>query len=280
MTNSWRRYDRSPNTVVGDLRVYAAVPGPLPHLTRELYAWLPPGYVDDERRYPVVYMHDGHALFCRYLKAQTDDPAMHIEPGEWMVDETMTELSAQGLAAIVVGIPNAGEERAVEYTPYLDVEPRGDGRAAGYVDWVCEVVRPLVDRSFRTLAGPEHTTVAGSSLGGIVSLVAYRQRPEVFGAAGVFSPAFWVVGERFLDDYVRAPLPAGRIYLDIGGVECADVPGLPNRYETDARTAAEIIGAQPQVDFRFVVDPQGRHHETAWAARLPEAMRFLLGPGR
>ncbi len=118
VTSAWRPYDRSPNTVVGDLRVYAAVPGPVPGRTRELYAWLPPGYESDgSRRYPVVYLQDGHSLFDRYLKAETDDPSMHIEPGEWEVDETMTALHDEGLDAIVVGIPNAGADRVLEYTP-------------------------------------------------------------------------------------------------------------------------------------------------------------------
>ena len=185
VSTGWRPYDRSPHTVVGDLRVYAAVPGPVPERTRALYAWLPPGYEDGTGRYPVVYMHDGQALFDRFLKEQTDDPAMHIEPGEWMVDETMTALHDEGLDAIVVGIPNAGPARMVEYTPYTVLEPRQPGQATAYIDWVCDVVKPLVDTSFRTAPGREHTTVAGSSLGGIVSLVAYRHRPEVFGAAGV-----------------------------------------------------------------------------------------------
>lgn len=295
VTSAWRPYDRSPNTVVGDLRVYAAVPGPVPGRTRELYAWLPPGYESDgERRYPVVYLQDGHSLFDRYLKAETDDPSMHIEPGEWEVDETMTALHDEGLDAIVVGIPNAGADRVLEYTPWCDIEPdlaraigvdaasergRVPGQGAAYVDWVCDVVKPLVDASFRTLTGREHTTVGGSSLGGIISLLAYRQRPEVFGAAGVFSPAFWVLGPDSVEA-LASDLPSGRVYLDIGGQESPEVSGLPSRYELDARRAADLLDRQPQVDLKFVVDPEGRHHETAWAARLPEAMRFLLGPGR
>ena len=143
----------------------------------------------------------------------------------------------------------------------------------------CDVVKPLVDASFRTLTGREHTTVGGSSLGGIISLLAYRQRPEVFGAAGVFSPAFWVLGPDSVEA-LASDLPSGRIYLDIGGQESPEVSGLPSRYELDARRAADLLDRQPQVDLKFVVDPEGRHHETAWAARLPEAMRFLLGPGR
>lgn len=296
MTSAWRPYDRSPNTVVGDLRVYAAVPGPVPGRTRELYAWLPPGYESDgeRRRYPVVYLQDGHSLFDRHLKAETDDPSMHIEPGEWEVDETMTALHDEGLDAIVVGIPNAGADRVLEYTPWCDIEPdlaraigvdaasergRVPGQGAAYVDWVCDDVKPLVDVSFRTLTGREHTTVGGSSLGGIISLLAYRQRPEVFGAAGVFSPAFWVLGPDSVEA-LASDLPSGRVYLDIGGQESPEVSGLPSRYELDARRAADLLARQSQVDLKFVVDPKGRHHETAWAARLPEAMRFLLGPGR
>lgn len=189
-----------------------------------------------------------------------------------------------------MGIPNPGADRVLEYTPWrvLDPDeahavgldaaahPRVPGQAAAYVDWICDTVKPLVDAAFATATTREATTVGGSSLGGIVSLVAYRQRPEVFGAAGVFSPAFWVLGDDAVDVLCGPGLAPGRIYVDIGGLESADTPGLAERYAHDARRAAGALGVQPGVEMRFVHDPEGLHHELAWAARLPDALRFLL----
>lgn len=292
MDQPWRPFSRTPNTVVGDLRVHPVIPGPGGRRPRGLYAWLPPGYDDPAhaaRRYPVLYLNDGQALFDIGTKAEADGPGSGIDPAEWQVDETMTALHAEGIEVIVVGIPHAGVDRAYEYTPYSaseDLPPDRAatglpaGGAAAYLDWVCERVRPLVDATLRTLPGPAHTSIGGSSLGGIVSLLALRRRPQVFGAAAVLSPAFWYCGPRLLTELEQDRLPPARIYLDVGGQECADTPGLPDRYVTGARRAAAILRAQPQVELRFVLDPHGIHHETAWAARLPDALRFLLGPGR
>ncbi len=314
MPDAWRPFDRNPHTVVGDLRVHDPIPGPNGLRPRPIYVWLPPchdassdqgtdadthdsseantdpatGDDPSASGYPVVYLHDGAALFDIHLKAEADDPSMGITPGEWQVDETMTALHEEGLDAIVVGIPHAGEHRSTEYTPYCEPHPAisavlpelpwPSGEAAAYVDWVCDVVRPLVEASFRVRRGPRHTTVGGSSLGGLVSLIALRQRPDVFGSAAVFSPAFWFTGERLLAELEREPLPPARVYLDVGGQESTDVPGLTQAYLRDAERAAAALAAQPQLDVRFVVDPAARHHETAWAARFPDAMRFLLKP--
>lgn len=276
--SEWARYARTPNTVTGDLRVWPGLAGPGPAREREIYAWLPPQYAAhaaDGRRYPVVYLHDGHALFDVHLHVATSGFDA-TDAAEWGVDETMTALHDEGLDAIVVGIPNSAERRHIEYTPACSFDPAMPAEATGYVDWVADVVKPLVDSSFATDPGREATVIGGSSLGGIVSLVGYRQRPEVFGAAGVFSPAFWYPGERMLAELETVPLPAGRIYLDIGGIESPEVPGRPQRYEVDARRAVAALEAQPQLDVRFVYEADGRHHERDWARRLPAAMRFLL----
>lgn len=299
MSDAWRPYDRPGHDVLGQLLVHPPVEGPVPGRWRELYVWLPPSYGTyagppapgaAPRRWPVVYFHDGHGLFDPVLKSEHDDPG--IAAGDWKVDEALVALAAEGIEAIAVGIPNAGTDRLFEYTPWSVIDPdlahergleqavgeRVPGQAEAYVDWVADVVKPLVDASFATLPGPEHTSLVGSSLGGIVSLVGYRRRPEIFGAAGVFSPAFWVLGEDGVTALAGADVPPGRVYVDIGGRESEDVDGLPSRYEREAREAARLLAATPGVDLRFVVDPHGIHHESAWAARLPAALRFLLSP--
>jgi predicted alpha/beta superfamily hydrolase len=107
---SWTSYtaEVEHHTVAGDLRVYHGLYSPQLDNRRDLLAWLPESYTRDDRRYPVLYMHDGQNLF----DAQTS------YAGEWRVDETMTELGREGCEAIIFGLPNQGDLRMVEYNPY------------------------------------------------------------------------------------------------------------------------------------------------------------------
>ncbi|HEX2865045.1 MAG TPA: alpha/beta hydrolase-fold protein, partial [Deinococcales bacterium] len=182
MAPAWRPYPALPDsTVTGDLRQLDGVFSPQLGNTRHLLAWLPPSYeASPERRYPVVYLHDGQNLF----DAATSFSGQWRVDGEWRVDESMTRLAAEGLEAIVVGIPNAGDDRPLEYSAHRH-SILGGGRAPDYVRFLAETVKPPVDATLRTLPGREDTTVAGSSLGGLVSLRALFDRPDVFSRAGV-----------------------------------------------------------------------------------------------
>ncbi|HZR95221.1 MAG TPA: alpha/beta hydrolase-fold protein [Gaiellaceae bacterium] len=216
---------------------------------RRLWIYLPPSYERDGRPYPVVFAHDGQNLF--------DTDTSHA--GEWRVDETMETLAAEGLEAIVVGIENSGGERMTEYSPFT-----GTGEA--YVSYVVDEVRALVARDFRIAREPERTGVLGSSAGGTISLYAIAERPDVFGFAGVLSPAFWWLGERMFE-WIGPRDMRGRIYMDIGGLE-RGVEGM-HRMAALLRTKT--------VELRVVEEPGAPHNEEAWARRLPEALRFLLG---
>ncbi|MEL6524863.1 MAG: alpha/beta hydrolase-fold protein, partial [Chloroflexota bacterium] len=96
------------NTVVGELRLLDEMYSPHLDNTRHLLVWLPSSYHDTQNNYPVIYMHDGDNLF--------DESKTYS--GEWQVDETLTQLASEGIEAIVVGIPNMGDERFSEYSPY------------------------------------------------------------------------------------------------------------------------------------------------------------------
>lgn len=265
----WTTYPaRAP--VVGDLRVMRQVRVPRLDRVTDIFAWLPASYDESERRYPVVYFHDGGNLF---------DPALAHGGVTWAVDRALTALAAAGLEAIAIGVPCSATARGDEYTPYPHPE-LGGGHASAYVDFLAEDLKPEVDRSLRTLADPAHTLVAGSSLGGVVSMQCWLTRPDVFGAAGVFSPAFWWPGRPMLDE-VRQRLSTWpvathqRVYLDVGGREQPDDPEIDAAYVRDAE---EVVGwlRAAGVPVRYLFDSQGVHHETAWAQRLPEALRWLL----
>jgi len=48
----------------------------------------------------------------------------------------------------------------------------------------------------RTLPGRRHTAIMGSSMGGLISGYAISRYPQVFGKAGIFSPAYWLFPNR------------------------------------------------------------------------------------
>jgi predicted alpha/beta superfamily hydrolase len=229
---------------------------------RDLTVALPPSYEQDERAYPVVYMQDGQNLF---------DPDTAFA-GDWHLGPILEDLARDGHEAIVVGIPNTGKHRLYEYSPFVD-RRHGGGGGDRYLAFLTGTVKPLVDRSFRTRPGPDDTVITGASMGGLISLYALYRHPEVFGAAGVMSPALWFADRailRQLEDGGRVP---GRIHLDIGLEE-------PRGAVADTRTLRDILlraGLRPGVELEYVEDERGTHAEEAWGRRFGRALPFLLG---
>ncbi len=165
--------------------------------TRTLRIYLPPSYVTSDRRYPVIYMHDGQNLF---------DAASSFA-GEWGVDETLDALArTHRFEAIVVGIDNGGDKRMNELNAWPHRE-FGAAEGAQYLAFVVDVVKPHIDQHYRTEPDRGSTAIIGSSMGGLASHYAIQARPDVFGMAGVLSPSYWVARPIF-DKASRKPLPA------------------------------------------------------------------------
>jgi predicted alpha/beta superfamily hydrolase len=276
---SWRNYGEDQgtgeHTVVGMLKVLEGVESPQLGNQRDLLVYLPPSYAGGNKRYPVIYMQDGQNLF---------DEATSFA-GEWQVDETLEALSREGLEAIVVGIPNMGDRRIDEYSPFRD-RRNGGGQGEQYLAFIVETVKPLIDRDFRTLEGRETTGIMGSSMGGLISLYAFFRYPEIFGFTGVMSPALWFANRAIFPHVEKAPFVPGKIYLDAGTHEFSD--SLADRlllrvrsrlYAANVRQMRDLLahkGYHPGQDLLYVEEKGAIHHESAWARRLPTALRFLL----
>lgn len=243
------------------LTVLPGVASPELGNARDIYVYLPARYLRTAERYPVVYMHDGQNLF---------DPGLSFA-GSWRVDRTLARMSRKGGGAIVVGIPNLGRERLREYSPFAFdglTDPAGDR----YIDFILHTLKPLIDARFRTLAGREHLAIAGSSLGGLISLYAFFRYPYAFGAAAVLSPSVWLADAAILDLVTAAPFVPGRVYLDIGAMEGGPTVGLARKL----RDLLLLKGYRPGHDLLWVEDPRGRHHEAFWGRRFRRALPFLL----
>jgi predicted alpha/beta superfamily hydrolase len=237
---------------------------------RNVLVYLPPGYgLDPERRYPVLYMHDGQNLM---------NPEHAFGGVAWAVDETAQQkiLSNEVEPLIIVAIYNSGGNRIDEYTPVKStaggkLRGRG-GQADQYGRMIIEELKPFIDNEYLTKPDREFTGLGGSSLGGLVSLHLGLKRPDVFSRLAVISPAIWWANNQIIREVAmtgeRLPL---RIWLDIGKRE-------GSRIKHQVRALKEILlanGWKDGEDFAYFEIPEARHDETAWAARFGDVLKFL-----
>jgi len=231
---------------------------------RTAIVYLPPSYLENPaKQYPVLYMHDGQNVF---------EAATSFGSVEWRVDETLDQLIAKGEVgeAIVVGVYNSAN-RIHEYTPMPD-PTYGGGGADAYLDFLEKTVMPFVQAKYRVRTGPKNTFLMGSSLGGLVSFYAGWKRSHVYGSVAALSGSFWWNGEattKKVEAHSGLKIKC-RFYVDAGGLE-------PLAHEVSRmREALEARGYKHGVDLMHWYEPQGKHNEASWAARLHRPLRFLL----
>jgi len=261
--NLLRRRRASSKNPFGTIERIDSVFSPELDNERDLLVSLPGGYATGDRRFPVIYMHDGQNLF---------DPATSFS-GSWNVDIAMAEVSLDGLDAIVVGIPNMGHDRLAEYSPFEHPQ-LGGGRGDLYLDFLVNTVKPLIDERYLTAPDREHTGIVGSSMGALISLYAFFRHPEVFGFAGVLSPSLWLTETDTFAFIEQAPFSPGKLYLDVGDREGA-------RHVTKALRLRDMLEAKGYTigeDLLWVEEEIGAHHESAWGRRFRDALPFLLPP--
>jgi predicted alpha/beta superfamily hydrolase len=235
----------------------------MPELERQrsIRLYLPPSYQTSDKRYPVIYMHDGQNLF--------DDFTAFA--GEWQVDESLNQLAdKQGLEVIVVGIDNGGDLRMNELSPWEN-KRFGEAQGKQYMDFVVDVVKPYIDTNFRTQSDRLHTAIMGSSMGGLISHYGVHAYPEVFSKAGIFSPAYWYSQDVFsFTKFKKAPLDA-RLYVMYG-----DKEGDGMIADTDKMLRQLRQQGHPRQNFLFKRVPNGEHNEQLWRTEFTEAVQWLF----
>lgn len=241
---------------------------------RKVQVWLPPDYGQSpKRRYPVLYVHDGQAVFDTATMA-----------AEWQLDEAAQRLALTGRITppIIVAIDNT-PDRIAEYTPVPGPLPARlgvagnvtGGKAPDYARYLIEELKPWIDRHYRTLPQARYTTIGGSSLGGLVSLWMLAHYPKTFSAALVVSPALWWSDRHILQDvHQQFPKkgPRPRIWLDMGlreGTEAVD--------NVRALHAVLLGMGWNASTLRYVEDPDASHDEASWARRVEGMLMFLYG---
>jgi len=267
---------RVASTRWGDIRTHKDFPSKSLGNTRAVDVYLPPGYDEDaDARYPVLYLHDGQNVF---------DAAASSFGVEWRADETAEHLIHLRKIRPVILVAIAGTPARIdEYTPFVDPAHHLGGKGDLYAKFVMEELKPFIDATYRTQSGRAGTGVAGSSLGGLISLRIAELYPDRVSMCGVLSPTLWWAGDRTLKD-LEAPGAGGwlkgtRFWLDMGTREGSRPHALSPEIPRTRRLAAlfAAAGLQPDRDFRYREILDGEHDEAAWARRFGDVLTFFFG---
>jgi len=234
---------------------------------RMISVYLPPQYLEqEERRFPVFYLQDGQNLF--------DGRTSYIAGKTWNAHTTADRLTKAGEIepVILVGVANTGLRRMAEYTPTRDFK-MGGGEGGSYGRLLIEELKPLIDRTYRTLPDAKNTGLGGSSLGGLISLYLGFAHPEVFSKIAVISPSLWWDHRSILNAITeQVTKPDLRIWLDMGTAEGA-------RYLRDADMLERQLvkrGWRGGFDLAYVKAEGAVHDEHAWSDRFGDVLRFLF----
>ena len=255
---------------------------------RHIDVWLPADY-SPSKRYQALYMHDGQMLF---------DASSTWNKQAWNVHLALARLLREGRVAdtLVVGIHNNGKFRHSEYFPQRFLatvgEPfrskftaemlQGKPQSDNYLRFIVEELKPEIDRRYATRPGRENTFLMGSSMGGLISVYAMNEYPQVFGGAAGLSIAWIGTGAPNFElplagfNYLREHLapPAGhRLYMDHGTTEMDEWYG---RYQRFVDEIVRDRGYTAANSMSRVFEGTG-HNEKAWAERLEIPLLFLLG---
>lgn len=270
---------------------------PSVHITpRHVDVWLPAEY-DPQKKYAVLYMHDGQMLF---------DSTLTWNKQEWGVDETLSQLMREKKIkdCIIVGIWNGGRSRHAEYFPQKPFESlsktqqeivynayRSNGQSIffgipimsdRYLTFLTQELKPFIDKTYATKTDRNNTFIAGSSMGALISLYAICEYPAVFGGAACLSthwPGLFtmennpVPGAFF--SYLEQSLPSPknhRLYFDHG------TETLDSMYASLQKSVDQIMGKRGYKNQQWVSRswPGQDHSERSWRSRFSVPATFLL----
>lgn len=234
---------------------------------RRVYVYLPTMYEEEpDRRFPVLYMFDGQNVFF-------DEDATYGK--SWGVGDYLDFNDVPLIVAAVECNAGAHNERLIEYSPYRFDDPQFghfDGRGNATMSWFIHRFKPMIDRNFRTLPDRGHTMIAGSSMGGLMTLYAVLNHNDVFGRGAALSPSIWVAPEKLLGLVGRAKLESGTVlYMDYGSREIGNHDGMRRGY---ADMAGKLLTRGIHLTSRIV--PAGTHSEASWERQLPFVIPTLM----
>lgn len=231
---------------------------------RTSYVYLPVGYDECEERYPVLYMFDGHNLF-------SDEEATYGK--SWGLSDYLDYTNSPVIVA-AVECNHEGNSRLSEYSP-VTFGFHGNkviGRGKKYMDWLVGDFKPWVDGAFRTLPDRENTFIAGSSMGGLMTLYALAKYGKYFSRGAALSPSLWVQDGETPDFIAKSSFRQGtRLFTDYGSKEFKN-------HSPQRRLFGEVfkVLCDKGVDVTARIVPGGTHCEASWEREIPFFMPILL----
>ena len=236
-----------------------SIDAPQLQTSKKIWIYLPKNYSTSKKKFSVIYMHDAQNLF--------DEKTSYS--GEWNIDEKLDSLHAQ---VIVVGIEHGNEKRLAELTPYKN-EKYGGGKADNYLQFIVKTLKPQIDKTYRTKTKKKNTIIMGSSLGGLTSFYATLKYPEVFGKAGVFSPAFWINRKEIFELEEQNKKQKTKYYF-----LCGDKEGDDDSMVSDLNKMEYIINTKRcyclNLNEKKIVKG-GQHNEKLWRDGFVKAILWL-----
>jgi predicted alpha/beta superfamily hydrolase len=238
--------------------------------TRMVRVYLPEDYYKSEKRYQVLYMHDGQNLF------KDEDAGYGMS---WRISDYLDQ---SNLDMIVVGIDcNDGYKRLDEYSPWESSEMRkvsapeldgigGEGKK--YIDYLVHELKPMIDEKYRTLR--DETSMAGSSMGGLISTYAACTYPEVFKKIASLSSAYWFNQEEIEQLIKESDLRSiEKFYLDNGTDESSGT--IDSKRYIESSESIYTLLKEKVKDVKFVIAEGAVHNELAWRERIPAIFEYL-----
>ncbi len=155
-----------------------------------------------------------------------------------------------------------------EYNPE-DNEKFGKSEGQAYVLFIANQLKPFIDKSLRTLPDSKNTFIAGSSMGGLISMWAILVAPKTFGAVGIFSPAFWTATNINFSCNELIKHYKGKLFFYAGQLESKTMI-------TDMDNIIKTVRKKSKAKIVRTVWANGLHNEATWSAVFPSFLGLVL----
>lgn len=234
---------------------------------RTIHIYLPPEYDKKQQHYPVLYMYDGHNLFY------DEDATFGVS---WGLREYLDQ---QHMPLIVVGIEcnHIGNRRLEEFSPYDFFDTHVGfihGRGHEFMEWLVTELKPWIDQTYRTKKDRKYTGIAGSSMGGLMSLYTILHYNDTFSKAACLSSFITYMMPSIQNELKQTVQKNTSIYISWGSDE------FRSKTQLAKATANNLIIVQALSKQHICLYPNivvhGKHNEATWSNEIPLFMPFLF----
>lgn len=253
---------------------------------KNIHIWKPDDYDDSSsKKYAVIYVLDGHNLI-----SQGEDILNYYAAAPEQVRSMIKET---GYNAIVVGIENLyardnelvpGIGTSMDEMHFGEMEfDSMDG--SQFAQFIGETLVPYIREHYNVYSDALHTSITGTSLGGLEAFYITMEYPDIFGTVGAISPSFWEYDDatwtKYLSDKTfdaQSPF----VYLYTGpGVPEGTVPSATNIPKDTDPDVTQMYNRLKEMGYpaeKVVLhfNEEGEHNGLFWRAVFPEFLNAMV----